>query len=185
MRLSKSNDCFVDRTLSSGDRNRFRKHSIAGFFLGLAVTCLSVCGEAAQNQQNQGGGVTVQLPTLGVEIDADGVLSLSVTDPTGAIRAERSAAAKRTLSRDIQKNSDNRKISLRRLSAAITKSLDQGQALDSEIVHLAGLRRLEHVFLFPDDTDIIITGPAGGWFEEPSGRIAHGDPRIRSGRGLE
>ena len=165
------------RTVLLGVFGANRKKAISRFLLCLAITALSVRCEAAQNQQNQGAGVTVQLPTLGVEIDANGVLSLSVTDPSGKIRAERAAAARQTLSQDIQKNSDNRKISLRRLADAISKSLDGGHELDTEIVHLAGLRRLEHVFLYPEDNDIIISGPAGGWLEEPSGRVVGLDDR--------
>lgn len=120
---------------------------------------------------------TVQLPSLGVEIDANGVLSLAVTDRSGAIRNERAAAARKSLSRDVQRDVPDRKVSLRRLSAAISKSLDQGDALDSEIIHLAGLQRVEHVYLFPEHHDIVIAGPAGGWFEEPSGRVVSLDDR--------
>ncbi len=175
MRLFKSND-LVDARIR---RRCFLRspNAIPGFLLCLAITGLSVRCEAQQNQQNQGAGVTVQLPTLGVEIDAKGILSLSVTDPTGKIRAERAAAARRTLPRDIQKNSPNRKISLRRLADAIVKSLDGGKELGPDIIHLAGLRRLEHVFLYPEDNDVIISGPAGGWFEEASGRVVGLDDR--------
>ncbi len=165
-------------------RSCFRRKFLSGansllFFLCLVISCLSARSDAVQNQQDPlaGASTTVQLPTLGVEIDANGVLSLSVTDPTGKIRAERAAVARRNQSRDIQKNSDNRKISLRRLSAAVSKSLDQNQELATDIVHLAGLRRLEHVFLYREDNDIIISGPAGGWFEEPSGRVVGLDVR--------
>jgi hypothetical protein len=126
-----------------------------------------------QNQPNQGAtlGTTVQLPSLGVEVDANGLLSLTVTDMRGDIRAARADAARKTLPRDVQRHSTSRKVSLRRLAAAIDRALESGEALDPVIVHLAGLRRLDHVFLFPHDHDVILSGPAGGWFEEPSGRI--------------
>ncbi len=177
MRLSMSNDLLDGRISRRCFQRHFLRNAIPGFLLCLAISGWGVRCEATQNQQNQDFGVTVQLPTLGVEIDANGALSLSVTDPTGKIRAERAAAARRTLPRDIQQSSDNRKISLRRLAGAISECLDKGQELDSDMVQLAGLRRLEHVFLYPEDNDIIISGPAGGWFEEASGRVVGLDDR--------
>lgn len=135
----------------------------------IITVCVAVLGgtkpASAQTQ------TTVQLPSLGVEIDADGLLRLSVTDPTGAMRAERAAAARKSLPRDVQRNSANRKISLRRLGAVISEALDAGRELAPEITHLAGLQRLDQVFLFPEENDVIIAGPAEGWFEEPSGRV--------------
>lgn len=148
-------------------------------FCGMIAAWPFIAADAAHAQINPlaNASTTVQLPSLGVEIDAEGLLSLAVTDPDGAIRRERITAAERTLSADIQRFSPNRKISLRRLAAAITQTLDAGRELSDDIVHMAGLRRIDNVFLIPEEGDILLVGPAGGWFEEPSGRIVGIDDR--------
>jgi len=61
-----------------------------------------------------------------------------------------------------------RKISLTRLERAIAQH--QGVPTD-EMRYLAGLLRLHYVFLYPDSNDIVVAGPAEGWFVDPSGRV--------------
>ncbi len=131
---------------------------IAGFSLG-------------QNPQPQ-LGVAVQLPTFGVTIDANGLLEVAtVEDPTGRLRAERAKAARAALKGNILRRSTQRKISLRRLEQAIARTLADGLPLEDSIRYLAGLKRVERVFVYPDAHDIVLAGPAGGWMEDPTGRI--------------
>ena len=37
--------------------------------------------------------------------------------------------------------------------------------------YLAGLQHLKYVFFYPDTRDIVIAGPAEGFFTDPSGRV--------------
>ena len=39
------------------------------------------------------------------------------------------------------------------------------------MMQLAGLIRVEYVFAFPDEKDIVIAGPAEGWIQSPAGHI--------------
>lgn len=118
------------------------------------------------------GATTVQLPTFGVAIDADGVLSVKrFPDPTGRLAAERSAAAKAKLAADVFAESKSRKISLVKLQQAVRAQLDAGKELDGVMRHLAGLQRVQHVFFYPKRRDIVIAGPAAGWMQNPSGRV--------------
>ncbi len=81
----------------------------------------------------------------------------------------------------VQAKSKLRKISLRRLEHAIEQRLENGQPPDDEMLHLAGLQRAEFVFIYPDQNDIIIAGPAEVWVEDLSGRavgISTGQPVI-------
>jgi uncharacterized protein DUF1598 len=117
----------------------------------------------------------VQLPTFGVAIDAEGVLSLkSFPDPGGRLRAERIAAAKTTLPPDLTKAARLRKVSLRRLEAAVADRLREGMPLEEVQRHLAGLTRVQFVFAFEADGDepgdIVLAGPAEPWVFDPSGR---------------
>jgi hypothetical protein len=114
---------------------------------------------------------TVQLPTFGVAVDADGVLSLKMfEDPGGKLRADRLAAAKAQLPGNLLAPVKLRHVSLVALERALAKRLQAGQPPDDAMLHLAGLQRLEYVFCFPDRKDIIVAGPAEGWIADSSGR---------------
>ncbi len=128
----------------------------------------------------QPAATTVQLPTFGVAVDAEGVLSLKTyADPTGRLARERIAAARRGLAGDLLATSELRKISLVRLEAAVQRRLAAGEQPDPAMRCLAGLTQLKHVFFYPETNDVVIAGPAEGWAEDLSGRargIASGRP---------
>jgi hypothetical protein len=115
---------------------------------------------------------TVQLPTFGVAVDAEGVLSVKTfTDPTGQLQAERLRAVAAQRAPNLAARSRLRKVSLVRLEAAIRKRLDQGQNLDDAMRYLAGLQRLEYVFFYPASKEIVIAGPAEGFMADLAGRV--------------
>ncbi|HEX4143941.1 MAG TPA: DUF1598 domain-containing protein [Pirellulales bacterium] len=97
----------------------------------------------------------------GVWVDADGVLRNRQVDETDRVRAARAAmlhpqaADARTFG--------PRKISLRRLEAAIADHLKTGQPLDDEMKYLAGLQHIQYVFVYPELGDIVLAGPGEGW----------------------
>jgi hypothetical protein len=115
---------------------------------------------------------TVQLPTFGISVDTEGVLRLkTLEDPTGQLRKARQAAAKANLAADVVTVSPLRKISLPRLERAIRQRLDQGRTIDDTMRNLAGLTRLQYVFYYPNEQDIVIAGPAEGWMDDGAGHI--------------
>jgi len=134
-----------------------------------ALGSLLLAGRAmAQN----GAATTVQLPTFGISVDAEGVLRLkTVEDPTGQLRKARQAAAKADLAADVAAVSPLRKISLRRLERAIRERVEQGRNIDATMRYLAGLTRLQYVFYYPHEQDIVIAGPAEGWMDDGAGHI--------------
>jgi hypothetical protein len=114
---------------------------------------------------------TVQLPTFGVAIDAEGVLAVKAFEaPGGKLVAQRVAAAQKKLGGNVWKKSELRKVSLVRLEEALATRLAAGEKPDDIMRHLAGLQRLQYVFYLPDEADIVIAGPAEGWLEDPAGR---------------
>ncbi len=114
---------------------------------------------------------TVQLPTFGVSIDAQGELRLRrVDDQNGELAAERRAAANRIFPADLRKTSPLRKISLRAVERALRTVRDLGQPADESLRALAGLQRIEFLFCDPDRGDIVIAGPAEAWFVDEFGR---------------
>ncbi|HTU27471.1 MAG TPA: DUF1598 domain-containing protein [Pirellulales bacterium] len=97
----------------------------------------------------------------GVWVDADGVLRNRQVDETDKVRAARDAllAPVPVDARAL----GLRKISLRRLEAAIAEHLKTGQPLDDEMKYLAGLQRIQYVFVYPELNDIVLAGPGEGW----------------------
>jgi hypothetical protein len=98
------------------------------------------------------------------------------------LAAERIAAAGARLPRDIAAASPFRKISLARLEAAVKELLEARRPLDESLFYLAGLQRIQFVFLYPDAKDIVIAGPAEGWVTDAAGRVVGfttGRPTLR------
>jgi hypothetical protein len=132
-----------------------------------AALLLLLAGEPATAQN-----VSIQLPQFGVAVDAEGVLSVTThTDPTGRLHAMRLADARAKAPADLAAASDTRKISLVRLERAIRAARDAGRDPDDAMKHLAGLQRLQYVFFYPDENDIVIAGPAEAWVDDGLGRL--------------
>ena len=146
--------------------------------LGALGVLLSLCA-SANSQDSDRFGTTIQLPTFGVAVDAQGVLEAQAfRDPGGRLHAARQAAAQAALPRNLAAPAKLRKISLVRLERTIKARLDQGQKPTDAMRHLAGLQRLQYVFYYPKSKDIVIAGPAEGWVADGAGRAIG----IRTGR---
>lgn len=136
------------------------------FFVNLALAALVTASFAPRFIM--GGAVQ----PAGVIVDADGVLTKKVyTDPTGELTRSRLAAAREKLSPDVMRPSPLRKISLNRLEAAVADRLAHGEFETEEMKYLAGLTSISHVFFYPETQDIVIAGPAEGFYEDISGRV--------------
>lgn len=139
-------------------------------WIGL-VTIVLIVACVAPGQQVFGQQITVQSPSFGVSIDADGVLSTKAfPDPTGKLFGKRVASARAAQPADMQGWSELRKVSLVGLERALAAQLDAGGKPDDALLHLAGLQRAQFVFFYPDEHDIVIAGPAEGWVDDLSGR---------------
>ena len=113
-----------------------------------------------------------QPSTGGVEINAEGVLrTLGNFDQTGQLTRQRWAEAEQNLNKDINKVSELRKISLTRLEREVRKLIDAGEPVPADMQYLAGLTRITHVFFYPETDDIVIAGPAEGWFINGQNRV--------------
>jgi hypothetical protein len=148
-----------------------------------AIVCTICCAVLALSngfaRAQQAPATSVQLPSFGIAIDAQGVLSVKeFNDPGGRLMRERQQAAQAQLPADVARPSPLRKISLRRLEAAVAKLLQAGRPPDDEMRYLAGLQRLQYVFYYPEEKELIVAGPAEGWMPDLSGRIVG----LRSGR---
>ncbi len=146
-------------------------------YLAIATVC-SLSFEALYAQNT-----TVQLPTFGVAVDADGVLTVKeVRDEGGRLLAVRIAAARRELPADVAAAAKLRYVSLNRLEAAIDANRRSGKPIDAAMKNLAGLERVQYVMLLPDSRDVLIAGPAEAWIDNGAGEnvgITSGRPTLQ------
>ena len=111
-------------------------------------------------------------PLGGIEINTDGVFQSKLFyDLSGDLDRQRMQAAQSNLNKDVQKSSTLRKISLNRLEAAFKAHKTTGKPIPPEMNYLAGITRLTHVFYYPETKDIVLAGPAEGFFRTAQDRI--------------
>lgn len=98
----------------------------------------------------------------GVKVDADGVVrNASTQERDEQLKQLRSSL--KLPSGQLAEKADLRMISLRKLQSAIRQSMDEARPLSDEILYLAGLQRVQYVFAYPEQHDIVIAGPAEPW----------------------
>ena len=54
-------------------------------------------------------------------------------------------------------------ISLSKLQSEIASAIAENRPLSEEVLYLAGLQRVQYVFVYPEENDIVLAGPAEGW----------------------
>lgn len=109
------------------------------------------------------GGLGTRLGVVGgVSVDAEGaVRNASAIERDGWLRDLRDAVAAPT--GDLVSTTELRMISLSKLQSEIQKSIDADKILTEDVLYLAGLQRVEYVFVYPEQHDIVLAGPAEGW----------------------
>jgi hypothetical protein len=141
-----------------------RKDSI-GLVLACVLTLPMLNRHDASAQQ--GGGAVAQ----GVFVDADGVLHTVMVGETGdqlarlrrqnVARASGAVAGKATL----------RRVSLARAANEVRECISAGKPVPDELRYLAGITQIQYVFVYPEEKDIVISGPAEGWEMDAAGRV--------------
>ena len=119
----------------------------------------------------------------GVLVDPNGMLSfLSREDRTRRLSALGVRARVADLNQDMARASSMRLVSLTRLEKEVAQRLDQGERVLATMKHLAGLSQVRYLFIYPDEGEIVIGGPAEGWhfneLGEPVG-VASGRPTLQ------
>ena len=118
-----------------------------------------------------GGGVA------GVLIDPAGALTTRYDDALGgrAEKQRREAFAASNLPADLNRPSEARKVSLVALEAALAAKLAAGEEPDAAMRHLAGLTRIDALFVRPptanEPGDLVLVGPAGGFAPDAVDRV--------------
>ena len=130
---------------------------------------------------NNNGGATGGGATGGIYIDANGVLSKTILQGNAQLlNRQRFAAAQASINKDLQKPSKLRKISINRMEEEIAKLLAAGKQIPADMQYLAGLTRITNVFYYPETKDIVIAGPAEGYFINANNHVVG----LKSGRSV-
>lgn len=127
--------------------------------MALAVASLLLASDAVRAQCGFG-----RFPSVGgVTIDANGALKEPEPGAAKAGVAEELKNA-RPIAGELQQKVELRKISLRAVEEAIAKSGQPNAAeLPQEIKFLAGIQRIQYIFIDPEHNDVILAGPGEGW----------------------
>ncbi|TWT66312.1 hypothetical protein Pla123a_47060 [Posidoniimonas polymericola] len=129
-----------------------------------AIAVMALCCNPSQAQFFRGGAVG------GVSIDAHGVL----TAPEVGQNEQMMQAWQKGLKpapADLQQYTDMRYVSLRRLEEQVAKSRAAGEQLPEGVACMAGLLRVEYVFVYPEQGDVVLAGPAEGWKVDRLGNV--------------
>lgn len=138
-------------------------------------------GQGGGQGGNQGGGFQA---AGGITIDGDGVLSApkAKTISESVAKKRMQELAKQYLPENLSRSSSLRKLSLVRLERAITELKEQDKPIPEAMQYLAGLQRIDFVFVFPETNDLVIAGPAEAFAPDASGRVigvSSGRPVLR------
>ena len=132
-------------------------------------------GNGNNNNGNAGSGIL---------IDAEGVVRPNRNvDRTGKLNRKRSEAfAAEHLDEDLQTLNEMRLVSLPALEEAYAAAMDAGNAPSPDVQYMAGLQRIDFVFIDPERNDVVLAGPAEGFAPDEVGRmrgLTTGRPPIR------
>ncbi|MFM9024804.1 MAG: hypothetical protein ACKON7_05635, partial [Planctomycetaceae bacterium] len=120
----------------------------------------------------------------GIAVDAEGIVSNLEPRAVETLAAERRAALEKV---SLPTGAGElRSVSLARTIAAITAAREAGREVPADVALLGGLERITHVFVDPEDNDIVLAGPGDAPTIDASGNLvakASGRPLLhREGR---
>ena len=134
--------------------------------VALLISCLAFAAASPSRALAQAGR-----GSAGVVVDASGVLRMqTVSDPTGSLTLAQIQSAKQARPGDLSKPSKLRFVALNRLEQAVIAQAANDRKPTEEMKYLAGITRVKYVFVYPESGDIVVAGPAEGWYTDLSGR---------------
>jgi hypothetical protein len=99
----------------------------------------------------------------GVSIEADGVVRAPNVEARRLLR-EHYLKEFKPLAAELNQPVELRKVSLRAIEEACAKADKQNTYyLPDEIRFLAGMQRIQYIFVYPEEGDIVLAGPGEGW----------------------
>ena len=107
----------------------------------------------------------------GISISADGVVGAPDINARGLLLNELRKSIK-SAEPELNRTTSLRMISLRELEVACREALTSGVAgIPEHVRFLAGIQRIQYVFVYPEKNDIVIAGPGEGWMVNESAAV--------------
>ena len=117
-----------------------------------------------EEDDGQGGSISPFDTAGGVLVHPDGLMAnLTAEEKTGRLEALGIQVRVADVNEDMARPSDLRIVSLTRLEREVAKRLERGEPVVETMKHLAGLRQVRYVFIYPEEKEVVIAGPAEGW----------------------
>jgi hypothetical protein len=109
----------------------------------------------------------------GIMINAKGIVTPVFSKPKSVALSKKrmTAAALKFLPADMNKPSKIRMVSLVRLEEACEEYARTKKHVPVDIQFLAGLQRIDYIFVYPETNDLVIAGPAEGFAPDEVGRV--------------
>jgi hypothetical protein len=121
-------------------------------------------------EEVDGSGGTISEFLQGIRVEPTGVMTkVSATEQTGRLKELGVQVREAMLNQDIAQPADMRVISLARLEEAVSRSISRGQPVPVSARLMGGLTQITHVFVYPEEHDVVLAGPAEGWKYNASG----------------
>lgn len=136
----------------------------------LILACGLVAASLRDCPVGVAGGLFNNRAVGGVAVDANGVLEAPTVQDDREL-AQLRAEIKLQVPAGLQEYTDLRAVSLKQLEATLKECHDQMKPTPDEVKYLAGLQRVQYVFVYPDRNDIVIAGPAEGWQFDALGNV--------------
>ena len=99
------------------------------------------------------------LSVNGIMLDSKGAIHFADPDPKAMEEARAKAKAASPIAHDARLCY----ISLPRLTMAVKALREKDKEVPEEIRYLGGMTRIQYVFVYPDDRELVIAGPAEPW----------------------
>ncbi len=136
-------------------------------------------------EEDDGEGGTISEYETGVRVDPNGVLArITQAELDGRLHDLGVKARAADINEDMARASGLRLVSLTRLEREVAKRMAEGRPVVETMKNLAGLSRIQYVFVYPEEREIVIAGPAEGWRYNENG-LAVGDESGRPAMQLD
>jgi DNA-binding protein len=137
----------------------------------IAIVAAAALLQDQVHAQNVGNNGFFGQAVGGVSVSPDGVLAMPIAKDL-ALSREAYTKAIKPQAEALRNKVGMRMISLRAIEEALAKSTDKnGNDLPQDIIFMAGLQRIEFVFLYPEQNDIVLAGPGEGWKVDANANI--------------
>lgn len=136
----------------------------------LILACGLVASSLRDYPAGQAGGLFQNRAVGGVAVDANGVLEAPTVQDDREL-AQLREQTKLDVPAPLQEFTERRAVSLKQLEAALRKCQAEMKPIPEEVKYLAGLQRVQYVFIYPERQDIVLVGPAEGWALDDLGNV--------------